>query len=277
MLPNFLVIGAAKCGTSSLHSYLRAHPQVFTPKLKEINYFAYPARANANLTFWARTQQEYEAFFSEAQGYAAVGEVTPLYLASAVAAENIRRTIPDVKLIAILRDPVDRAYSAFLMGVRNGRVDPDIRAAFGRKDVQYVEAGRYARYLAQYYARFAPEQIKILRFEGLQERVGDVVSDLYQYLGVDASFRPEFEVHNQGYVPRNATLNRVFQSDFLRHVVKPALPDSVMQWGRRLRALTGRAPPQLPSDLRAELRALYRDDIVQLEDLTGCDFSGWRE
>ena len=119
-LPNFIVIGAAKSGTSSLHHYLRAHPEVFTPKLKEINFFAYDGK-HLDVHYWAKTQDEYQRFFDDVGAAIAIGEVAPLYLCSPVAPDNIRRVLPDARLVAILRNPVDRAYSAYLMSRRTGR------------------------------------------------------------------------------------------------------------------------------------------------------------
>jgi hypothetical protein len=273
-LPNFLVIGAAKSGTSSLHHYLRAHPQVFTPKLKEINFFAYDGQ-NRDFQCWAKTLEEYESKFEGGRGATAVGEVTPLYFASPVAPGRIRSVIPDVKLVAILRDPVERAYSAYLMSLRSGRISADVRTAFGNKNAAYIVRGRYAHYLQRYYELFSKEQIKILRFEDLRRNPSAVTADLYGFLGVDRGFEPQLEVHNKGYVPRNRMLNRVFHSDFARRVLKPIMSDGIMKLARKVRSINEERPPELPADVRAELRVFYHDDIARLQELTAMDFSSW--
>jgi len=273
-LPNFLVIGAAKSGTSSLHHYLRAHPQVFTPKLKEINFFDYDG-THVDVHHWAKTLEEYARYFESAGPAIAIGEVTPLYLCSRAAPDNIRRIVPDVRLIAILRNPVDRAYSAYLMTRRTGRTTRELRSAFSSKDAGYIKQGRYAAYLERYYQRFDRSRIKILRFEDLKSGSGLLMRDLYQFLGVDPGFEPPAEVHNKGYVPRSEWLNRLFHSRFVRRVVKPLLSDGLMQWARKLRSVNAKRPEQLPVEIRAELSEFYRNDILHLQDLTGVDFSAW--
>jgi hypothetical protein len=274
-LPNFLVIGAAKSGTSSLHHYLRAHPQVFTPRLKEINFFDYDG-THLDVHYWARTLEEYEQYFADVGEAAAIGEVAPIYLCSRAAPDSISRIIPGAKLVAILRNPVDRAYSAYLMSKRAGRTSRDLQSAFADRSAGYIARGRYAAYLERYYERFDREQIKVLRFEDLMRNARSLTQDLYQFLGVDSSFEPPAEeVHNKGYVPRSELLNRAVHSGFVRHVLKPLLPDSVMQLARKLRSANARRPPQLPGELRAELATYYRDDILRLQELTRVDFSAW--
>jgi hypothetical protein len=274
-LPNFLVIGAAKSGTSSLHHYLRAHPQVFTPRLKEINFFDYDG-THLDVHYWAKTLEEYERHFADAGGAVAIGEVAPIYLCSRVAPDSISRIIPGAKLVAILRNPVDRAYSAYLMSKRAGRTSRDLQSAFAHKRAGYIVRGRYAEYLARYYERFPREQIKILRFEDLAGSGRSLVQDLYRFLGVDASFEPPAEeVHNRGYVPKSELLNRAVHSGFVRHVLRPLLPDGVMRWARKLRSANARRPPPLPNEIRAELATYYRDDILRLQELTRVDFSAW--
>jgi hypothetical protein len=249
---------------------------VFTPKLKEINYFAYSPVVKTRVRFRATKLEEYEEFFADAAGCKAVGEVTPLYLTSEVAPRRIFESIPDAKLIAVLRDPVERAYSAFLMAVRDGRQAGDVRDVLSNRNSPYVEQGRYARYLARYYDLFDRRQIRIFRFDDLRDRPAAVVSELYEFLGVDSGFCPKLEVHNQGFVPRSTLLQHIFANEFLRRVVKPLLPEPLFALGRRVRSWNGRRPPGLPPDIRADLRAYYRDDILALEDLTKMDFSSWR-
>jgi hypothetical protein len=273
-LPNFLVIGAAKSGTSSVHSYLQAHPQVFTPKLKEINFFAYDGPESSG-HYWAKTEQAYERHFEDAGGAIAIGEVTPSYLTSRVAPDNIRRMLPQVKLIAILRNPVDRAYSAYLMSRRTGRTALDLDAAFSSDAAGYITQGRYSTYLQRYYDRFDRRQIKVLRFEDLTSDSRAVTTELYRFLGVDSSFEPPAKVHNKGYVPRSQTLNAIAHSRLVRRVLKPMLPARVMEWARNVRSINARQPDELPPQIRAKLAEYYRDDILRLQELTEVDFSIW--
>src|SRR5690606_23487060 len=140
-LPNFLVIGAAKAGTTSLHRYLGGHPEVFVPPRGEPSVFAHDAGAprsrEPGAEAWAAVADlpRYARLSAGAEGKVAVGEVSPRYLYCERWCERIKRHVPDVRLVAVLRHPVDRAYSHFLMN-RDRRCEPesDFRRAIERED-----------------------------------------------------------------------------------------------------------------------------------------------
>ena len=179
MLPNFIVIGAAKAGTTALYWYLEEHPDVFMSPVKETNYFAYGVDEGGNLLygdpdvhrFPVKTLEEYEQLFNRAGGARAVGEASPLYLECPQAAARIRNRLPDVRLICSIRHPVDRAYSDYLMYLRRrGRVfDPDrqlTRAAeWARPDSRWMQVSRYYQQLARYFAAFPRDQIHVMLFD----------------------------------------------------------------------------------------------------------------
>jgi hypothetical protein len=293
-LPNFLVIGAAKAGTTSLYHYLDEHPQVFMSPVKETNYFAYHGSPSdlksrgqsatdfsyvdpvpPDERFRYRTPAEYEELFAGAGHAEAIGEVSPLYLESPVAAANIHRTIPEVRLIASLRDPVERAWSDYMLQVRYGRVSTDFRTAFDPES-HYVRMGFYARLLEPYYARCAREQIRIVLFEDFTRNPMGVMCELYRFLGVDKDFAPNVsERHNVGLFPRSETLNAFFTSQRLRRLLLPVVPRGLKKTMRRVRSLNLGPPPQFPAELQANLRELYREDVLSLQDLIGRDLSEW--
>ena len=165
-LPNFLIIGAPKAGTTSLYSYFREHPAIFMPELKEPRFFGYEGQGD-RIRFPVRTLEEYTALFDAVTTETAIGEATPHYLVYPVAAQRIRDLIPEVRLIASLRDPVDRAYSVYQMNLRNKGVNTGI---------PFVEAIRtdhnlretYADMLGRYVALFPPEQLKVILLEDLE-------------------------------------------------------------------------------------------------------------
>jgi hypothetical protein len=292
--PNFLVIGAAKAGTTSLYHYLNQHRQVFMSPVKEANYFAYQGSPPDLMSrgqsavglpyddpvppeerFRYRTQSEYERLFSGSGDADAVGEVSPLYLESPVASENIHASLPEVRLIASLRDPVARAWSDYMLHVRYGRVSTDFQTAFDPQ-AHYVRMGFYTRLLAPYYARFPSERIKIVLFEDLRRDPVGLMRELYGFLGVDSAFTPNVaERHNVGLFPRSELVNTLFASQRMRRVLRPMLPRRLAQSVRKVRSLNMGPPPQFPIDLQARLRDLYREDVVGLQDLIGRDLSEW--
>src|SRR3990170_8700279 len=156
ILPNFLIIGAHKSGTTSLYQYLRQHPQVFMPQLIEPSFFSYEGQNlqhNPSIRRHVITRfEDYVALFQEARGEIAIGEASPMYLKCPQSAVRIKHYIPDARLIVILRNPVDRAYSHFQMELRNGTVNnPDFTQAIqemvshpdGTVGQRYIHDGRY--------------------------------------------------------------------------------------------------------------------------------------
>ncbi|MDP9351064.1 MAG: sulfotransferase [Chloroflexota bacterium] len=259
-MPNFLVIGAAKAGTTAVYDYLGMHPQVFMTRLKETNFFALEG---SPLTFagpgdddcinkYSLTRlEEYADLFRDARDEPAVGEASPLYLYASTAPERIRRYVPDARLIAVLRHPVERAYSAFLHTIRDGREslhDFGLALAAEESRIQsgwehiwhYRNMGLYGEQLERYYSLFAPEQIRVFLYEDLVQRPEEMLQECYQFLGVDDEYVPDMSI-------------------------KPNVTTDVPAHMR---------PPLLP-EVQAELTASLHEDILRLESLIGRDLSHW--
>lgn len=274
-LPNFLVIGAAKSGTSSIHDYLRAHPSVFTPKLKEINYFAYDPARHMRIKVLAKTLDEYRGIFAEVRDEQAIGEVAPIYLVSTIAPGRIKKTVPSAKLIAILRNPADRAWSAMLMEVREGRERLPSRKTPLDENSMFVRNSLYSGLLTRYFDLFPSEQIKIMLFEDFVQSPAREMGHLYRFLGVPAFHLDSFSVKNRGFIPRSWLTHRMVQSDFSRSVVKPLLPDRLLNLARQLKYINARRPPRIPSETRSRLLEFFRSDAEELKRMTGLDTNRW--
>jgi hypothetical protein len=290
MLPTFIVIGAAKAGTTALYWYLAEHPQIYMSPVKETNYFAYgvdqmgqPLFGDPELhSFPIKTRQEYEQLFHDGEKALAVGEVSPMYLECPQSADRIRRAIPDVKIICFLRQPVDRAYSDYLMYLRQRKMDfdptRDLRAdsKWARPDSHWMEIGKYHAPLARYYERFSPEQIRIFLFDDLKRDALGVVQEVYRFVGVDPAFEPDFETpHNVGGIPASKLMESALTSRRLRTLVEPWIPQRAANWVRRLRTRNMRGAAPLPVDLRKELTGHFRDDIGQTAALIGRSLEHW--
>jgi hypothetical protein len=276
ILPNFLVIGAAKSGTTSLHHYLREHPQIYLPRIKEINYFAYTPERPRGRQYWATTLDEYAAHFREAAGLKAVGEVTPAYMNSPVAAANIARELPDVRLVAILRDPADRAYSRYLMNQRAGQDLPPFDQIIPQRDHPMIREGMYYDRLKPYFDQFPRERIKVLRYDDLQQRFAGMFRELLEFLEVDPDYLPDGTVrHAQGVRFRSKALQSLKSSRLMRFHLKPMIPAALLNRLVKAKARTAVAPPKLTVEQRSRLVDIYRDDIDRLQQLVGMDLSAW--
>ena len=289
-LPTFIIIGAAKSGTTSLYRYLEQHPAVFMSPVKETLFFAPdwwggPEGGGRGV----QTLEAYEALFAGADAARAIGEASPQYLSSKEAAARIKSVVPDARLIAILRDPAERAYSAFLHLVRDG-AEPikDFPAALAAEEQRvgdvddpiwlYREGSQYADQLERYYEHFRPEQLRVYLYEEFAADPVRVTQDALEFVGVGGDFVPDVSLRfNPGGVPRSERLHRVVGGDGrLRQAMMRWLPPAL---GRDVlvRVINRNlVKPELPEDMRRELAASFVPDIERVEKLLQRDLSAWK-
>jgi len=220
-MPNFLLMGAAKAGTTALYQYLKQHPQIYMSPVKEPHFFAYEGRkpntqgpgdtANDSII----TLKEYLALFESVRNERAIGEASTMYLYLPQACERIRYYLPDARLIAILRHPAERAYSAFIHLVREGREtltnfsqalqseEERIRQNWGPL-WHLTRCGFYYEQVKRYFDTFPREQIKIYLYDDFKARPTQVVQDIFRFLKVDDSFQPDMSVRvNISGIPKS--------------------------------------------------------------------------
>ncbi len=207
-LPNFFIIGAPKSGTTALYQAIRSHPDVFMSPVKEPRYFAFdgqppvlngPAGDYWQKSIWQR--RDYFQLFANANGQKVIGEASPVYLRIPQAAERIRKNLPLSRIVAILRQPADRAYSHF-MYMRQKNVEPlqSFSAALAEEQARiqkgwfsgfyYKENGKYHTQLSVYYHLFPSEQIKIYLYEDWKKQPQAVLRDLFCFLEIDEEYQP---------------------------------------------------------------------------------------
>lgn len=282
-LPNFLIIGTAKAGTTALYHYLQQHPDIFMSPVKEANFFAYEGEdapyhwlgPASRPQFPVTTLPEYEQLFTGGEDAVARGEASPLYLESPSVPARIHQQLPRVRLVTSLRNPADRAFSGYLMHVRMGRAPGDIATAFP-DSAHYVRVGFYFEKLQRFYEHFPREQMEILIFEEWRRNPSRALQDLYRFLGVDDTFVANASVrHNVGSYPRFRLLNTLLSRAAIRDRLEPITPGWLKDLARRLRERNLGRTPEFPPEQRARLIRLYRDDILKLQDLIGKDLSSW--
>lgn len=305
MLPNFLVIGAGKSGTTSLYHYLRQHPDVYMSPVKEPLFFAaeggkisYPGpdgrtMSRATNPGAVTNIEDYRALFADVSGEKAVGEASPQYLYAPEAPGRIKRYVPEAKLVAVLRNPVERAYSAFLHRTRLGR-EPlaDFSEALREEEnrmregwglsFHYRNKGFYYAQLSRYFDTFGPDRVRVHLYEDLKADPVGVSQDIFRFLGVNDAFVPDASVsYNTAGAPKSgivsALVKRMGPAIFLRRRlplgIRRRLP--LARAGGRLKGLAFVEPPPLPPEAREELISEYRKDISKLQGLIGRDLSGW--
>jgi len=311
-MPTFLIIGAMKGGTTTLYRLLGQHPEIYMSPVKEPNFYAYsggrPKRQHPpGLPYpvWivdtpdgARRAMELgvdAATFTTLPAYQRLwqdvsepqkGEASVLYLYLSHVAESIASMSPSMKLIAILRNPVDRAYSHFLMARRMGR-EPiasfaeamEAEASRLAQDYDpfwhYRSLGYYYTQLERYFEVFDRSQILIMLNDDLKKDLKTEYARLLRFLEVDASLRPGPErEYNIGGQPKSAWLYRLATSpssakDWFKRVVPTQYHARIMN-----RLVLSR--PELEIELRQQLARSYHDDITRLEESIGRDLSLWK-
>jgi hypothetical protein len=271
-LPTFLGIGAQRAGTTWIDGLLRTHPEVYLPaRRKEVHYFdVHSARGRA----W------YEAFFpAEAERYRARGEITPRYLFEPAAPGRIARELPGVRLFAILRDPVDRAYSQFALAQR----DEAFRGSFEEFLERFPDAigrGLYHLQLARYLERFERERVHLLLFERATREPAAALRALATFLGVAPEGFDAARLASSANPGGAVRLGRAYAlsrraGDWLR----ARDLDAPVEWAKRLgvRRLFGRRapPPPLAPAARARLWEAFADDAARLAETFALDLSCW--
>ncbi len=294
-LPNFLIIGAPKSGTSSIYEYLRQHPQVFMSPEKETNFFAFrggrprfngPGDQRLKYATCAFTLEAYEALFAGARFETAIGEASPMYLSHPGAPDEIQKLLPEVKLIAVLRNPADRAFSAYMMRVRDGLETAGDFAEAIRREPQrirdnwswgaYVQRGFYYEQLKRYFDRFDRRQIRVYLFEHFARDPLGTMQEIFRFLDVHDRFTPDLsEKHNVSGIIRSPITRLLWtRSHAVRSFVRPLLPPrfrrAAFQYVTR-----DLIKCSLHPRLREELLARYRPDILRLERLLHRDLSVW--
>ena len=292
-MPNFFVIGAARAGTTALYNFLYQHPQVFMPEVKEPGFFMLEGTQRENpysdLEYAVSNIDTYRSLFAGAQSqHLAVGEATTGYLTTAHVPERIKARVPEARLIVLLRNPIDRAYSEWELLYRAGREQlsfeeavrqepetPATNLPWNPDELKYVRKGLYHAHLTRYYELFDPAQIGVFLFDDWRSNQLDTLQRIYQFLGVDDTFAPDTNIeHNVGGVPKNKFVyDLIFGSDSLKQVAKNLLPTKYLKQIRG--AFLDRSKDGLTPQMRQQLIDHYRPDVQALEKLIDRDLSHW--
>ena len=311
-LPTFIVLGAVKAGTTSLYHYLRQHPDIQMSNWNWPRFFhldgEYPDFDTLTARYGHKHRLESERRFSlmfppriprDVKAYESLwpvgrktqtrGEISPTYLYDAAVPARIRNRLPNVKLIVILRSPAARAYSHYIMDVRNGwEKITDFSKALLEEPVEiddfwwgwrhYVRHGFYVAPLERFLQEFAPEQIKILVYDDYLASPHKMLCDIFRYLNVDTSFEVDMSLrYNQGQVIKATFLTSLIRS---QHPAKKfflsALPEKLILSLRRQiidRSLV--KAPAVSKEIHQQLTETFRDEVLCLQDLLNRDLSCW--
>lgn len=277
MKPNFMIIGAARSGTTSLHKYLEAHPDIFMSDIKEINFFS-------SNEIYKKGVKWYLRHFRGATERL-VGEASTSYTLAPSRDDvpaRIHELLGPIKLIYILRDPIDRLLSHYFHYVQRGQMRQSLDDLFTTKTHSIFKQGCYAYQLSRYLAVFPRENIHILTVNQLKNEPEQTVSDLYQFLGVsnDVSNINVRKSHNANVaVTDKSSFGKKVLAFYHRQVEPRSFPYPVKKLFLKFAELgsTEAVVPELSHKQLDELLEYYGSDVKTLRDRFGVDVTEWRK
>ncbi len=308
-LPNFFVVGAAKSGTTSLYEYMKMHPQIYMAPIKETHHFStdidnskfrpnYARSLNKDLRKFLETdmqegifhafvkeRDQYDKLFKNVKDEKAIGEITNSYLYSQEAARNIFTRFPDAKIIMMLRNPIDRAFSHYLMDLRIGYETDDFMTAL-KKDMArdpkgwgisnlYVEIGMYAEQVKRFIEIFPERQRRIYLFDDFKKDAGAVVRDMFTFLGVDPDVDIDYtQKFNPSFIPKNKLIGKLNTQKKIKDWLKGVLPKSVKSKFKKT-FYTDKDLPRITPAERKFLAEVFREDVMKLGKLLNRDLTKW--
>ncbi len=295
--PQFIVAGTARAGTTSLNSYLQQHPELFLPVVKEPCFFSFAGEKidykNGKFAFAITSIDDYNKLYKKALAYQVTGDISTPYLYKyEKTIQNLKKFHDDysaVKIIIILRNPVDRAYSQYLWRVRDGREELSFEDAISSEenrmkenysfDYFYVDRGMYHDQVKAYIDNF--KFVKIILFEDLKDHTKETLSSICDFLKVDNDFLfVKRTAQNSSFLPKSTMLNKLLTMEsktkfkFLSYIpenIKSTIKEQFM----RLNS-SSKKNPDILAATRIKLVSFYSNDINKLEKLIGRDLSNWK-
>ncbi|WP_299413474.1 sulfotransferase [Acaryochloris sp. IP29b_bin.148] len=294
-MPNFLIIGAPKAGTTSLYHYLDEHPQIYMSRHKEPRFFAFEGESNFRGHEVHRYKivtdlDAYQKLFTKVTNETAIGEASTWYLGSKKAPEKIKHYAPNIKLIAILRNPIERAHSHYWHLYRKN-LEPlntfkkAIEAEERRMDCgwlpdwYYTTEGFYYRHLSRYMDLFSGDQIKVYLYEDFCSNPHYILKDIFQFLEVSDDFLPDIgRKYNVTNVKKSKIIDQLINrpsksKQVLGSFINPKIKEQIRSMLTSYNV--GSRPQKIPEESKEKLFQTFKDDILQLQSLLNKDLSSW--
>jgi len=287
MFPTFFIVGTPKAGTTSLYYYLDEHPEIFMSPIKEPNFFSHIEIIGQNLYYKEKSigdRERYENLFEAVTTEKVIGEASVSYLFYKKTPERIKEEVPEARIIVILRNPIDRGFSHFLMDQRLGLVN------FSFEDIvfkrihhpmidlyyqQFIEIGFYHDQVKRYFDVFGKEQVRVFLTEDLKNNLERVVLDVYDFLNIEDKRLPNLDrKHNVYRTPRNKIVKNLYSSKKIRAIAKTVIPDCFASAVKDY-ALIQDKKPELSENIKIYLNDLFHKDILLTSELIKRDLTYW--
>jgi hypothetical protein len=272
-LPNFLIIGSQKAGTTSLYHILKEHPQIYMPETKEVNFFFRDKD-------FARGPEYYATHFADAEDQLALGEASPGYICHPEVPVRIHALLPDVKLILTVRNPIKRAISQYWDNRRHLNepltfdqgLDAYLSDDYQPGKIGYFSRGIYMRYIRRYLEYFPRENLLVLPFEEMISNPEDFYRRIFTFLGVDEDFLSED--FDEAFNPTEVWKNPFYQILIRRPRYQKKVPAKLRRlfyWGKTVRF----SAPPIDEASRQKLVEFYKPWNDALREFLGKDLADW--
>ena len=311
ILPNFFIVGAAKAGTTSLYHYLKQHPEIYMSPIKEPNYFAKDIDVSAFeesyrnimtidtkeyfskeklpelLSIFITDFSDYVQLFRDVTNEKAIGEASVSYLYSKVAAQEIKKLVPNAKIIMVLRNPIERAYSHYLMNLRGGITSnknflDEVIQDFNKKHKGwgishlYIDLGLYYEQVKRYLDTFPKENVKIILYEDYKQNPKKVLVELLDFLEVSKDVSIDLNKrYNVRAAPRFPVLNTLARRVY--SFMAPKLPLTLRENLKKMyrKVFFSSYKGGLTAEEKKVLLKFFEEDIKKLSALIQRDLSHW--
>ena len=289
MLPNYLIVGAAKAGTNTLAYYLEKHPETYIVPQKEVNFFAADEIKEQQLyykDFIIENIEEYKKLFEGTEKYKAVGEGSVSYLFYDTVPQKIKKLLKTPKIIILLRNPIERAYSHYLMDNRIGLVNLSFEEIISKsvkhKNLelyyqQFIGLSLYYKQVKRYVDTFGVENVKIYLFEDLTKKTKNILKDMFNFLEVDPDVNLDtFDIKlNSFNKPKGKIISKLYSNYYIRKMLSFLVPEKIKK-SIFLKMFISKKP-ELKKETRVQLQKIFIEDINELELLTGFDLKNWKK
>lgn len=283
--PVFFVIGAAKAATSSLYFYLKQHPEIYMHEYKDVAcYFCDSYGLKLTLDKFIKILTP-----PKNCNFQISGDVCHAYLSAKESAKKIAETFPEAKIISVLRDPVDRAYSLYWWMAREGYepmqtfekaltveqlrmegLGPPMPQGY-KSNYFYFHSGLYSEQIERYIAHFDTTKLLFIKYELFKNDVQSIMAKVYSFLGVSSAFQPYIQILNPRHEPYSPYLQYIFRCKLnrLSNFLGIDLASKMLQFNHR------KKKTMMNQETYKRLRAMYQTDLMRVQDLTGMDLSDW--
>jgi hypothetical protein len=279
--PNFFIIGAMRAGTTSLYEYLKQIPEIYMSPVKELNYFSVNVNPTILFSKPIKTKNEYLQLFKNVKNESVIGEASPSYLWDPMAAELIHKEIPNAKIIIILRNPISRSFSHYLLLKSKGEDNllsfrEEMQKGSENKNSDFsariFEAGLYSKQVEKYLQKFGSEHVKIFIFEEFFKDINSSLKKVLEFLELKSDLRKiSLKTHNYYSIPRDKFSKNILKSEKIKNIGKKIIPYEIGEYVIK-KILTKQAKkPIISSEDYQFVKKLYFNDVQNLKKIIGRD------